>query len=99
MSACDPKTSAFGCAAHVVFGIRQIWTLVQLASEPACDYRPNAMTNKAEQYRHSGHEALVSAEKANSKSERAQLLEIAETWFKLAEEKRERESPPLAKAR
>jgi hypothetical protein len=54
----------------------------------------NAMTRTADQYRHSGNEALVSAEKANSKRERAELLQIAETWFKLAEEQRDREGRP-----
>lgn len=49
------------------------------------------MTIKTDQYRRSGNEALASAEKANSKRERAELLQIAETWFKLAEEQRDRE--------
>jgi hypothetical protein len=50
------------------------------------------MTSKAEQYRRSGYEALASAEMANSKKERAQLFEVAETWFKLAKEQRDREA-------
>jgi len=44
------------------------------------------MTSKAEQCRRSGYEALASAEKANSKTERAQLFQVAETWFTLAKE-------------
>jgi hypothetical protein len=52
------------------------------------------MTSKVDRYRHSGNEALASADKANSQRERAELLQIAETWFKLAEEQRERQASP-----
>ena len=64
--------------------------MVQLASEVVRHHLPQ-MTSRADEYRYSGNQALASAEKAASKAERAELLQIAETWFKLAEEQRDRD--------
>ena len=43
-----------------------------------------AMSSKAEQYRCYGDKALASAKQATCEEEKAELLEIAEAWFKLA---------------
>ena len=45
-----------------------------------------AMSSKAEQYRCYGEKALASAKQATCEEEKAELLEIAEAWFKLAVE-------------
>ena len=44
------------------------------------------MGSKAEQYRCYGEKALASAKQTTCEEEKAELLEIAEAWFKLAGE-------------